>query len=701
MHATVDGRGLDAEGWIEWSEDPTFATLIASGHVLAAAGSGPVTFSQTLTGVAPGVTVYYRAAAASAAGTARGTVDWFGTDTADPAALVVNSAEDVADPPPGKLTLRAALVRIPADGTITFAPGLDGGTIALSTVGEAHSVLVAEQYTFDPVARTWNFEGFQDRDFGRSALYTDRSLTIDASSLAKGITLAWAGGDANPARVLAVRGDLTLRNVSVVGGNAVAEVTGDPAQPWTLARGGGLAVWGTATLQGCVVAGNRVSGDTTPSRDRGAFGGGIYTDTLLLEDSIVSGNAAIGFGAAGGGIYSVGGWDTWTDSSLARCSVTGNRVTGQHGYGGGVFSDGGGASYGRLRVESCTIARNLVEDHPDIADDVRFQFYTRGGGLYASNGSLDLVSSTVVENAVTGHPATFSGRPNLGGGGMGATIGDAHVVESMSLQHSIVAGNTLNGAPEDVFSGSVIDFYGWGYDLVGRLDFSRILVPIPEWECLSRKHWPKKDDRDGVALADAVAAAGVHRAASIVSAGTDAGQPAVLWYEPGPAAIGLVPPDPYGVSWVWLGYNEFGVATDDFLNQFLAVVRARYGVLGDDFGASWGDLTGVTYYGPAYTWPSNPENGAWIQFWRDLDAAIGDQVGQVGLGDDFWNAFPLGQVGQEFLYVWGGNSSDVERTAKDQLGTERAPGANSAIGAVDGGSVPSPFWQRAETGAGP
>jgi hypothetical protein len=697
MRASVDGRGLGAEGWIEWSEDPTLTTGLAeSDHVSVAAGSSPVALSLTLSGLASRITIYYRAVASSAAGTTRGAIDWFGTDSDDPHTLVVNSAEDVADPPPGKLTLRAAFAAVADLGTIAFAPGLDDGTIALSTVAEAHSLLGAEVYTLDPVARTWTFDGFFDRDFGPSALYAAKSLTIDASSLPRGITLAWAGGDALPARVLGVYGDLTMQNVTVTAGNAVAQpLAGDP--PWTLARGGGLAVWGTLTLRNCVVAGNRVSGDTSPSRDRAAFGGGIYADTLWIEDSIVSGNSAIGFGAAGGGIYSVGGYSTGLDSSLLRSSITGNRVTAQHAYGGGVFSDGAMESYGRMRVESCTIARNLAEDHPGLAEDARFQYYTRGGGLYASNGTLDLAGSTVVENAVTGHPATFAGRPNLGGGGMGATIGDAHVVESMSLQQSIVAGNTLNGQPEDVFSGSVIDFYGWGYDLVGRLDFSRILVPIPDWSCLSRKHWPKKEDRDGVSLADVVSTDGVHRAASIVSAGTDAGEPAVLWYEPGAAAIGRVPQGPYQVSWVWLGYSEFGVPTDDFLNQLLAVVRARYGVLGADFGASYGDLTGVTYYGPAYTWPSNPENADWIQFWRDVDLEIGDRLGQVGLGDDFWSAFPRGQLGQEFLWDWSTGSA-IERTPEDQLGTPRAPGSSSAIGAVDAGSTPSAFWQRAESG---
>ena len=36
-----------------------------------------------------------------------------------------------------------------------------------------------------------------------------------------------------------------------------------------------------------------------------------------------------------------------------------------------------------------------------------------------------------------------------------------------------------------------------------------------------------------------------------------------------------------------------------------------------------GDLAGVTWYGPASEWPSNPDNAPWIQFWRDVDREIG------------------------------------------------------------------------------
>ena len=48
------------------------------------------------------------------------------------------------------------------------------------------------------------------------SLYARKDVTIDASDLSSGITLAWVGTD--DARVLAVYGDLWMTNVTVTGG---------------------------------------------------------------------------------------------------------------------------------------------------------------------------------------------------------------------------------------------------------------------------------------------------------------------------------------------------------------------------------------------------------------------------------------------------------------------------------------------------
>jgi hypothetical protein len=146
--------------------------------------------------------------------------------------LVVDTLLDENDAPVGTLSLREALDNAGSGQPISFDPMLDGGTIELSIVGEAHSILKGEVMGIrdEPSGPVSYLVGYFDRDYGRSALYARKNVVIDASSLPSGITIAWMGGAADPARVLAVYGDLTLRNVSVTGGVNIAEdiSTGDP-----------------------------------------------------------------------------------------------------------------------------------------------------------------------------------------------------------------------------------------------------------------------------------------------------------------------------------------------------------------------------------------------------------------------------------------------------------------------------------------
>lgn len=691
LRGTAVPRGLAATGWFEWGTDPTLASVKETERLPLGSGSDAVPLAAELAELTPGTTYYVRAVASSAAGTTRGEIRCFGTLPLDESALVVTTAADAAEPPPGVTTLRSALGRIEPGGSITFAPHLDGATIELTIVGEEHSVLLGEVFTM--AAGRWTFDGFQERDYGRSALYSAKGVTVDASALPSGIRLHWAGGDADPARVLAVYGDLTMRNVTITGGRAVARSLADGFQPYTLARGGGLAVWGTATLERCTVSGNQTVGDRTASRDRGAFGGGIYGDVILLTDSVVSGNSVSGYGAAGGGVYSVGGAGTWGNSDISRSTVSGNRVTGQHAYGGGVYTDGGGPGNRQaLYLTNCTVAKNVVEDHPAIDESAMAQYYYRGGGVYMSNGYLTVDSSTIAQNEVTGNPYPFGGKPNMAGGGIAATIGNAHVGENIELRQSIVVGNTVSRAADDVFTGSVIELYSYGYNVVGKIDFSQIHVPIPEWNYLSRRHWPKQGDLEGVEIAEALDLAGAETLPGVPSAGVDEGQAAVRWYPPGPAAVDRVPTDGYPVDVVWAGYTVVEGGTDEFLFLVREKLRAEHAdVLGADFGADLEPWIGATFSlppGEEYegTWPSYAPNIPWISFWRGLDTDLAGRLGAAGLGDDFWRSFPSGSFGENLsMDVQVSDWGLVYPLGDDQLGTVRPSG-----GAADSGAIEAP-----------
>ena len=604
-----------------------------------------------------------------------------GTQGPEEADFVVNSLEDIAAPAAGTVTLRSAIAAAASGDTITFDAAFDGGTIPLAIVGEEHTTLLGEVYVNNA------FSGYQERDYGKSALYARKDVIIDASALPNGITIKWDGGDTVHARVLAVYGNLTMRNVTVTSGYVESEAIDNLAQPYTLSRGGGLAVWGTAHLSHCTIAGNRCVGETGSARDRGTYGGGIYADGLDLSDSVISGNSVIAYGAGGGGIYSVGGGANGSgrgnDASLARCTVSGNHVMAQHAYGGGIFTlSGGPSNLATMVLTNCTIARNLLEDNPDYPNVG--QWFDRGGGVYMGGGSLWVSGCTIAENAIVGELAYVGGKPSAAGAGVGATTGNAHVIETVWLQNSIVVGNTLNGAPEDWFAGSILDFYSNGYNLVGVVNFTWILTPVPDWMMSSRKRWPKPGDQDGVTLEQALDVGGAHYHPTAISAGTDAGGPAVLWYPPTDLAADKIPNQDYSVTYVNAGYSGFGEATDDFLNFVILQCRSQYGsILGADFGSEFGDMTGTTWYGPARTWPSNPQNAAWISFWHNLDTAIGDRLGMVKLGDDFWGTFTTGPLGDHVRITVERQTKSFHMESLDRLGNARPRGAMGDIGAIE------------------
>jgi hypothetical protein len=331
----------------------------------------------------------------------------------------------------------------------------------------------------------------------------------------------------------------------------------------------------------------------------------------------------------------------------------------------------------------------MVMHSPDIpAPDPSTERYYRGGGVYMSNGRLWIDGCTIVENQVTGYAATFHWEPNMSGGGAAATVGDAHVVEDMQVRHSIIAGNTVGGEPGDLFTGSLVDFKSWGYNLIGEVNFDYILAPVPWWSYyLSRKHYPKEGDRDGLSAADILSFTSIQYHPSIASAGVSPGQNAVLWYPPAGDALDAIPAAGYTVTHIETGFaiaSSYG-ETDGFLEDVLDAIVQQYG---QDYSRAFSDrdLSAITFYGPAVTWPDpedHPENQDWIAFWRDLDAAIADSPGPLGrekLADDFWERFHESGNGPPVMNRAG---RFVEMIDTDQTGTSRPAGTMGDVGAVE------------------
>ena len=663
-------------------------------------------------------------------------------------AIVVNSLLDDASPPAETVTLRSALAQAASGQSITFDQTLNGSMINLIFVGEEHTVLVGEVMGFDDANNISYLVGYFDRDYGKSALFADKNVVIDASNLPDGITVNWGGTET--ARILAVSGNLALTNVAITGGNSVFDVAEDVGQhpddnqTSTLARGAGLAVWGVATLTDCAIHDNHAVGDDADtSRDGGAYGGGVYADTVVMDNCIVSGNTVYGGGAAGGGVFSVGGRDTRVStSSISQSAITENRIAGLFAYGGGVYSDGGGIGLStRIHIENSTIARNLVE--PPALPPFLFSLldigYWRGGGLYMSNGYMQVQSSTVVENQVFGKPRTTElDKPNMAGG-IAATIGNAHAVEDMIIGHSIVVGNTvheINGVdpggytigsvyPHDIFSGSVFEFRSMGYNRIGVIDFSQILVPIgePGWASLSRKHYPQVDDEDGVVPGDVLGSATL--STLINSSGVEADPFAVLYYEPLGNALDRLPSGNYNVTEILgelvgqqnegrnpllfplildqfqavYGQSNFESEFRDYFQGYLSDIDPD--AAGSQQYVNCGDVTVDTieqayWCGPAQTWPQYEHNHAYIEFWHHLDLALAgeiaavnvDQITNLGpalMNDDVWTLlFGLGNSHFNAITVRLTETTlGVSPLVTDQLGNSRPADLLGDIGAVE------------------
>lgn len=665
----------------------------------------------------------------------------FGCGPVDHDPIVVNSLEDIAEPPEGLVTLRSALAFAASGQAIMFDESLDGGVIELSIVGNPHTVLKGEVMGIrdEPSGPVSYLVGYFDRDYGRSALYARKNLVIDASSLASGITLAWTGGEANPARVLAVRGNLSLRNVSITGGWSVAEELPPPdpndenGQLSTRARGAGIAVWGIAKLEDCKVYDNHAKRDATVparSRDAGVFGGGLYADIVEIDKCVFSGNSLSASGVSGGGIFSVGGAEARTKTSkIRRSSITGNGIHGIFAYGGGVYSDGGGIGKANtLALENSTVAKNLVAPLPGSPPFMYAMGYWRGGGIYMSNGSLEIHGCTIVENEVHGTPRTDEpDKPNLAGGVV-ATIGNAHAVENMSIGHSLITGNTVHetdGAEyeQDIFTGSLFYFKSRGFNRIGVLDFSQILVPVGErnWRSLSRRHFPKQGDEAGSLLAEVLnLESGVMHSALILSAGVDAPDPAVLHYEPRGSALDQVPQSPYVANEILAEYAIPDGRDNNFLAIMLSRLEDNYGLDGfaggfaAEFEAFLGSvdlddekpglqpyldpsgepiltLADTQWFGPSRTWPSYLPNYPYMHFWHRLDAALlGEDIPGMGpeaLGDDAWSALfesgPLVENPNINISVWGQPTEGLPMLDVDQRGAQRPANALGDIGAIE------------------
>lgn len=222
---------------------------------------------------------------------------------------------------------------------------------------------------------------------GLGELVADSTVTVEGAG-ARTTTIRAASNE----RVVRATGSLTLRGVTLAGGNKGA--TG-------AVYGGGLLISsGDVTLERVTVR------DSTISSETNAYGGGIAVNggTLTLLDSTVSGNAARGRyngagtgNAVGGGIYA--GFPT----TIRRSTIVGN---GTQNSGAGTFSNGGGLAVGSVvTVEHATFAQNTATSFAGASG------FRRGGNIDISGGSSLALSGSILAGGAA------STGPNCNNGG--------------------------------------------------------------------------------------------------------------------------------------------------------------------------------------------------------------------------------------------------------------------------------------------
>ena len=334
-----------------------------------------------------------------------GTVDIGAVEYSPIHSMVVDTQLDEDDGiAAGGVSLREAIANTATGGTITFAAGVNGGTITLVN----------------------------------GQLVIDKNLTIDASLLPDGITID-ANGSVTHHRVLQVDFGATvvIERLTLTGGkSADGFVGGGGSNGGDGSNGGGILNSGALSLNGCTISGNTSGmggrgsdGGTTGNGGGGGFGGGIFNNgnaSLVLTHCTIANNMTGGGGRGGDGTFSGGG------------------NGGNGGSGGGIHNNISAS----LTLTHCTLSDNATGNR-GLGGNGDFGFSDGSNGSRGSGGGIRddgnlVLNNTLISGNLTGTAAgpdlskllgTFSG---LGVNFIGDTSGS-----SVPLTGSILSGNAL------------------------------------------------------------------------------------------------------------------------------------------------------------------------------------------------------------------------------------------------------------------
>jgi hypothetical protein len=181
-----------------------------------------------------------------------------------------------------------------------------------------------------------------------------------------------------------------------------------------------------------------LDGITVTNGNSNEYGGGIAAEqgsSLMLIDSVVTGNTVQAPGAFGGGISLTGGGTL----TLTNSTVSGNRAIGDDGSGTTGPAQGGGiyVNGGTLNVTGGSIADNLAQ-----AGDGMF---AAGGGVFVANSQATLTGVTLLRNLALGGSELDLGEGTIPagealGGGLHAEFGPSLVLRGVTASDNQAIG---------------------------------------------------------------------------------------------------------------------------------------------------------------------------------------------------------------------------------------------------------------------